>query len=40
MESNKLSVYVIGFDDAETELEKLKPKLVDRFELKCKQIPE
>lgn len=34
VERDKLTVYVIGFDDAEIELDKLKPRLVDKFELK------
>lgn len=34
VEKDKLTVYVIGFDDAEIELDKLKPRLVDKFELK------
>jgi hypothetical protein len=35
VQENTLTVYVIGFDKAETELEKLSPQLFDRFELKC-----
>jgi hypothetical protein len=34
VEKDKLTVYVIGFDDAEIELDDLEPRLVDKFELK------
>lgn len=38
VEEEKLTVYVIGFDDAEHDLKKLKLKLVDKFTLKCKPV--
>jgi hypothetical protein len=37
-EKDKLTVYVIGFDDAEIELDKLEPRLVDKFELKSTSL--
>ena len=38
VEEEKLTVYVIGFDEAEPEMRDLKLKLVDKFELNCKTI--
>lgn len=38
VEEEKLTVYVIGFDNAEHDLKKLKLKLVDKFTLKSKPI--
>lgn len=38
VENDKLTVFVIGFEEAEHELERLKLKLVDKFTLKCKPI--
>lgn len=34
LERDKLTVYVIGFENAETEMANLKPTLVDKFELR------
>ncbi len=38
VEKTKLTVHVIGFDQAETDIEDLKPRLVDKFELHCETI--
>jgi hypothetical protein len=38
LKGDKLTVYVIGFDDAATELKDLKPRLVDKFDLESKAI--
>lgn len=35
-EKDKITVYVIGFDEAKPELEQIKPKLVDKFSLECR----
>lgn len=39
VEKDKITVFVIGFDRAETELEKLKPKLIEKFSLIPKTFP-
>jgi hypothetical protein len=38
VEESKLTVYVIGLEKAETDMENMSPKLVDKFELECKPI--
>lgn len=38
VEDKQLTVYVIGFDYAQTDIEKLKFKLVDKFTLRCKPL--
>jgi hypothetical protein len=38
VEKSKLTVHVIGFDEAETDIEDLSPRLVDKFELECRTI--
>jgi hypothetical protein len=38
VEKTKLTVYVIGFAKAETDIKNLQPKLVDKFELVCKEF--
>jgi hypothetical protein len=39
VEEERLTVYVIGFDDPKPELEQLRPRLVDKFTLECKEFP-